>query len=102
MITLTNWLDKEFDISIDSGEPCKYLELLLDDITYKKKWVLKENKYIILDNSPYNKDKYTLVYTIKEKDNKDNDEFKFIIYLIKQAIDYINNLELVYNSSEEE
>lgn len=102
MITLTNWLDKEFDISIDSGEPCKYLELLLDDITYKKKWVLKENKYIILDNPPYNKDKYTLVYTIKKKDNKDNNDFKFVIYLIKQAIDYINNLELVYNSNKED
>lgn len=102
MIVFTSWLDKEYDITVSSSEPSKYIELLLTDLNYRRKWVLKEDKYIILDNEPINKNKYDLIYTIKKKDNKDDNDFKFVIYLIKQAIDYINNLELVYNSSKED
>lgn len=102
MIVFTSWLDKEYDITVSSGEPSKYIELLLTDLNYKRKWVLKENKYIILDKEPIDKNKYDLIYTIKKKDNKDDNDFKFVIYLIKQAIDYINNLEVVYNSSKED
>lgn len=102
MIVLKSWFDKEYDITVSSGEPSKYIELLLTDLNYRRKWVLKENKYIILDKEPIDKNKYDLIYTIKKKDNKDNNDFKFVIYLIKQAIDYINNLELVYNSSKED
>lgn len=102
MVRITNWLDKEYDITVSSGEPSKYIELLLTDLNYIRKWVLKENKYIILDKEPIDKNKYDLIYTVKKKDNEDVDEFKFIIFLVKQAIDYINNLELVYNSSKED
>lgn len=102
MIVFTSWLDKEYDITVSSGEPSKYIELLLTDLNHRRKWVLKENKYIILDKEPIDKNKYDLIYTIKKKDNKDDNDFKFVIYLIKQAIDYINNLELVYNSSKED
>nr|DAJ02600.1 MAG TPA: hypothetical protein [Bacteriophage sp.] len=102
MVRITNWLDKEYDITVSSGEPSKYIELLLTDLNYRRKWVLKENKYIILDKEPIDKNKYDLIYTVKKKDNEDVDEFKFIIFLVKQAIDYINNLELVYNSSKED
>ena len=102
MIVFTSWLDKEYDITVSSGEPSKCIELLLTDLNYRRKWVLKENKYIILDKEPIDKNKYDLIYTIKKKDNKDDNDFKFVIYLIKQAIDYINNLELVYNSSKED
>ena len=102
MIVFTSWLGKEYDITVSSGEPSKYIELLLTDLNYRSKFVIKENKYIILDKEPIDKNKYDLIYTIKKKDNKDDNDFKFVIYLIKQAIDYINNLELVYNSSKEE
>lgn len=102
MVRITNWLDKEYDITVSSGEPSEYIELLLTDLNYRRKWVLKENKYIILDKEPIDKNKYDLIYTVKKKDNEDVDEFKFIIFLVKQAIDYINNLELVYNSSKED
>lgn len=102
MIVFTSWLDKEYDIKVSSGEPSKYIELLLTDLNYRRKWVLKENKYIILDKEPIDKNKYDLIYTVKKKDNEDVDEFKFIIFLVRQAIDYINNLELVYNSSKED
>lgn len=102
MIVFTSWLDKEYDITVSSGEPSKYIELLLTDLNYSRKWVLKENKYIILDKEPIDKNKYDLIYTVKKKDNEDVDEFKFIIFLVRQAIDYINNLELVYNSSKED
>lgn len=102
MVRITNWLDKEYDITVSSGEPSKYIELLLTDLNYRRKWVLKENKYIILDKEPIDKNKYDLIYTVKKKDNEDVDEFKFIIFLVRQAIDYINNLELVYNSSKED
>lgn len=102
MIVFTSWLDKEYDITVSSGEPSKYIELLLTDLNYGRKWVLKENKYIILDKEPIDKNKYDLIYTVKKKDNEDVDEFKFIIFLVRQAIDYINNLELVYNSSKED
>ena len=102
MIVFISWLDKEYDITVSSGEPSKYIELLLTDLNYRRKWILKENKYIILDKEPIDKNKYDLIYTIKKKDNKDDNDFKFVIYLIKQAIDYINNLELVYNSSKED
>lgn len=102
MVRITNWLDKEYDITVSSGEPSKYIELLLTDLNYRRKWVLKENKYIILDKEPIDKNKYDLIYTVKKTDNEDVDEFKFIIFLVKQAIDYINNLELVYNSSKED
>lgn len=102
MIVFTSWLDREYDITVSSGEPSKYIELLLTDLNYRRKWVLKENKYIILDNEPIGKNKYDLIYTVKRKDNKDIDEFEFIIFLVKQAIDYINNLEVVYNSSKED
>lgn len=102
MVRITSWLDKEYDITVSSGEPSKYIELLLTDLNYRSKWVLKENKYIILDKEPIDKNKYDLIYTVKKKDNEDVDEFKFIIFLVRQAIDYINNLELVYNSSKED
>lgn len=102
MVKITSWLDKEYDITVSSGEPSKYIELLLTDLNYRRKWVLKENKYIILDKEPIDKNKYDLIYTVKKKDNEDVDEFKFIIFLVRQAIDYINNLELVYNSSKED
>lgn len=102
MIVFTSWLDREYDITVSSGEPSKYIELLLTDLNYRQKWVLKENKYIILDSVPIDKNKYDLIYTVKRKDNKDMDEFEFIIFLVKQAIDYINNLEVVYNSSKED
>lgn len=102
MVRFTSWLDKEYDITVSSGEPSKYIELLLTDLNYRREWVLKEDKYIILDEEPIDKYNYDLIYTIKKKDNKDDNDFKFVIYLIKQAIDYINNLELVYNNSKED
>lgn len=102
MVRITSWLDKEYDITVSSGEPSKYIELLLTDLNYRRKWVLKENKYIILDEEPIDKNKYDLIYTVKKKDNEDVNKFKFIIFLVRQAIDYINNLELVYNSSKED
>lgn len=102
MVRITNWLDKEYDITVSSGEPSKYIELLLTDLNYRRKWVLKENKYIILDKEPIDKNKYDLIYTLKKEDNEDVDEFKFIIFLVRQAVDYINNLELIYNSSKED
>ena len=102
MVRITNWMDKEFDIFIDTGEPSKYIELLLSDVSYKKRWIHKENEWLSLDKQPMDKEKYNLVYTIKRKDNEDVDEFKFIIFLVKQAVDYINNLELIYNSSKED
>ena len=55
MVRITNWLDKEYDITVSSGEPSKYIELLLTDLNYRRKWVLKENKYIILDKEPIDK-----------------------------------------------
>lgn len=102
MIVFTSWLDKEYDITVSSGEPSKYIELLLTDLNYSRKWALKENKYIIIDAEPIGKNKYDLIYTVKEKDNEDVDEFKFIIFLVRQAVDYINNLELIYNNSKED
>lgn len=102
MIVFTSWLDKEYDITVSSGEPSKYIELLLTDLNYRRKWILKENKYIILYKEPIDKNKYDFIYTIKKKDNKDDNDFKFVIYLVKQAIGYINNLEVVYNSSKED
>lgn len=102
MVKITNWLDKEFDITIDTGEPSKYIELFLSDVSYKKRWIHKENKYILQDKQPIDKQKYDLVYTVKKKDNEDVDEFKFIIFLVRQAVDYINNLELIYNNSKED
>lgn len=102
MIVFANWLDKEYDITISSGEPSKYIELLLTDINYTKKWICKDNKCVSLTIQPMDKAKYDLIYTIKRRDNLDKDDFDFIIYLVKQAIDYINNLELVYNSSKED
>lgn len=102
MIVFTSWLDKEFDITIDTGVPSKYIELLLTDLNYRRNWALKENKYIIIDKEPIDKNKYYLTYTVKKKDNEDVDEFNFIIFLVRQAIDNINNLELVYNSSKED
>lgn len=102
MVKITNWLDKEYDITVSSGEPSKYIELLLTDLNYRRTWVLKENKYIILDKEPIDKNKYDLIYTLKKEDNEDVDEFKFIIFLVRQAVDYINNLELIYNNSKED
>lgn len=102
MVVFTSWLDKEFDITIDTGEPSKYIELFLSDVSYKKRWIHKENKYILQDEQPIDKQKYDLVYTVKKKDNEDVDEFKFIIFLVRQAVDYINNLELIYNNSKED
>lgn len=102
MVRITNWLDKEYDITVSSGEPSKYIELLLTDLNYRRKWVLKENKYIILDKEPIDKNKYDLIYTLKKEDNEDVDEFKFIIFLVRRAVDYINNLELIYNNSKED
>lgn len=102
MVRITNWLDKEYDITVSSGEPSKYIEVLLTDLNYRRKWVLKENKYIILDKEPIDKNKYDLIYTLKKEDNEDVDEFKFIIFLVRQALDYINNLELIYNNSKED
>lgn len=102
MVRFTSWSDKEYDITVSSGEPSKYIELLLTDLNYRREWALKENTYISLGEEPIDKYNYDLIYTIKKKDNKDDNDFKFVIYLIKQAIDYINNLELVYNSSKED
>lgn len=102
MIVFANWLEKEYDITISSGEPSKYIELLLTDINYNKKWICKDNKYVLSTIQPMGKEKYDLIYTIKRRDNLDKDDFDFIIYLVKQAIDYINNLELVYNSNKED
>lgn len=102
MVRITNWLDKEFDITVSSGEPSKYIELLLTDLNYRRKWVLKENKYIILDKEPIDKNKYDLIYTLKKEDNEDDNNFKFAIYLIRRSVDYINNLELIYNNSKED
>ena len=99
---IVDWLNKEFDVIVDTGEPSKYIELLLTDISYNKKWICKENKYILSDKQPIDKERYDLVYTIKRKDNLNKDDFNFIIYLVKQAIDYINNLELIYNNSKED
>lgn len=102
MIVFTSWLDKEYDITVSSGEPSKCIELLLSDVSYKKRWIHKENKYILQDKQPIDKQKYDLVYTVKKEDNEDVDEFKFIIFLVRQAVDYINNLELIYNNSKED
>lgn len=102
MVRIINWLDKEFDITVSSGEPSKYIELLLTDLNYRRKWVLKENKYIFLDKEPIDKYNYDLIYTLKKEDNEDDNDFKFAIYLIRQAVDYINNLELIYNNSKED
>lgn len=102
MIVFTSWLDKEFDITIDTGEPSKYIESFLSDVSYKKRWIHKENKYILQDKQPIDKQKYDLVYEVKKEYNEDVDEFKFIIFLARQAVDYINNLELIYNNSKED
>lgn len=102
MVRITDWLDKEFDITVSSGEPSKYIELLLTDLNYRRIWVLKEDKYIILDEEPIDKNEYDLIYTLKKEDNEDDNNFKFAIHLIKQAVDYINNLELIYNKSKED
>lgn len=102
MVRITNWMDKEFNVFIDTGEPSKYIELLLTDLNYRRKWINKENEWLVLDKLPMDKEKYNLVYTVKKKDNEDVEEFKFIIFLVKQAVDYINNLELIYNNSKED
>lgn len=102
MVRIINWSDKEFDIIISSGELSKYIELLLTDLNYRREWVLKEDEYIILDKEPKDKNNYDLIYTLKKEDNKDDDNFKFAIYLIGQAVDYINKLELIYNNSKED
>lgn len=102
MVRITNWMDKEFNVFIDTGEPSKYIELLLTDLNYRRKWINKENEWLVLDKLPMDKEKYNLVYTVKKKDNEDVEEFKFIIFLVRQAVDYINNLELIYNNSKED
>ena len=102
MVRITNWMDKEFNVFIDTGEPSKYIELLLAALNYRRKWINKENEWLVLDKLPKDKEKYNLIYTVKKKDNEDVDEFKFIIFLVKQAVDYINNLELIYNNSKED
>lgn len=81
MVRITNWLDKEYDITVSSGEPSKYIELLLTDLNYRRKWVLKENKSIILDKEPIDKNKYDLIYTVKKKDDEDVDEFLSLIHI---------------------
>lgn len=102
MIRLIKWMNKEYDIIIDSGTPCEYIENLLKEIKYNRKWICKDNEYIILDSKPLVKEKYKLKYSIKRREDEDVDAFNFTLYLIDKAIDYINNLELVYNSSKED
>lgn len=104
MIKIVNWNNKEWDIKCDNCNSIHSLELVLQDIVYKKKYICRDNPYILLDNPPLycNKDKYYLSYNIKLRDNEDNPDFKFIIYLVNKTVDYINNLELVYQSDEDD
>lgn len=101
---LVSWLDREWDIICDDSYPCKYIEDLIAPLEYTRKWAMKTDKALKLDYQPPTSvlSKYQLTYTIKEKDNLDTKELKFIIFLVDKAIDYINNLELVLTSDEEE
>lgn len=101
---LTKWFNKEWDIEVDTGEPSRYIDDLLAPLKYRKRWQHKELQYIFRDEIPYKfeRENYKLTYNIKRKDNEDNIEFDFIIYLIDKAVDYINNLETVLVSDENE
>ncbi len=101
---LTNWYNREYDITIENGEPSKYLDDLLAPLTFRKRWQHKEIKVISRDEIPhkFERDKYDLIYNIKRSANEDKEEFDFIMYLVDKAVDYINNLETILISSEEE
>lgn len=99
---LVKWLNKEYEIKLDNGEPSKYIEDLIAPLTYSKKWTHKKEKYISFDTKPFNLEKYQLTYNIKRKENEDIEELDFILYLIDKAVDYINNLETVLSSDKEE
>lgn len=97
---LVNWLDKDIDITLDNGYPSKVIEDLLSGYKYKKTWIHKDNKYIIHDLQPFNLDSYNLNYKFSRGEEAIQD-FKFVVYLLNKAVDYINNLNLVYNEKEE-
>lgn len=99
---LVKWGNKEYEVKLDTGEPSKYIEDLIAPLTYTKKWIHKKEKYISFDTKPFNLEKYQLTYIIKRSYNEDMEELDFIIYLVEKAVDYINNLETVLNSDEEE
>lgn len=101
---LTNWYNRDYDIIIETGEPSKYLEDLLAPLTFRKRWQHKEFKTIFRDNIPhkFERDEYQLFYSIKRGNNEDKEEFDFIMYLVDKAVDYINNLETILISDEEE
>lgn len=99
---LVKWLNKEYEIKLDTGEPSKYIEDLIAPLTYSKKWIHKTEKYLRFDNKPRATEEYQLTYNIKRRENEDIDELDFIMYLVEKAVDYINNLETVLNSDKEE
>lgn len=90
---LIKWVDKEWDIVLDTAEPCKYIEDLIAPLEYKKTWSNRRDKFLILEHKPINPKDYFLTYNIKRDKNEDIEELKFIMYLVDKAVDYINNLE---------
>lgn len=102
LMQLVKWFDRVWDIELTEGEPCKYIEDLISPLKYSKKWYHKVDKYLTFNSKPINVSKYRLTYTIKRIDNENNEELEFILYLVDKAVDYINNLETILVSDEEE
>lgn len=98
---LIKWLDKEWDIVLDTAYPSKYIEDLIAPLYYRRTWSCRRDKFLILEHMPINPKDYFLTYNIKREKNEDIEELKFIIYLVDKAVDYINNLETIYNTDEE-
>lgn len=90
---LINWRNCEWDIVLDDSTPCKYIEDLIAPLDYKKRWISKKDKLFSLESKP--EKSYYITYNIKASHNEDNEELKFIIYLVEKAVDYINNLEVL-------
>lgn len=97
---LIKWLDKEWDIVLDTAEPCKYIEDLISPLEYRKTWSNRRDKFLILEHKPINPKDYFLTYNIKRDKNEDIGELKFIMYLVDKAVDYINNLEVLLTGDE--
>lgn len=99
---LVKWGSFEYEIILDNGEPSQYIEDLISPLVYTKYWQHDKEKYLSFEHKPYNIKNYHLVYKIKQKDNEDNQELKFIMFLVDKAVDYINNLEILLEGDEYE
>ena len=97
---LISWRNREWDIILDDSTPCKYIEDLIAPLIFKKKWISKRDKFFSLESKPFNEDSYYITYNIKSSYNEDNEELKFIMYLVEKAVDYINNLEVLLTGDE--